>query len=98
MKEQILFGLHTFSFLALPFGSNINTVGKTTKAISKEIAIPALIIHPRLIMGLILETISEEKPAMVVTMAKKVGFALLSMVKRINFRLVMLGYFPKSSL
>ena len=44
-KEDIFFSLGAV------FLSNISTVGKTTKKIINEKLIPALIIHPKLIIG-----------------------------------------------
>ena len=73
-------------------------VGKIINEIRRDRAIPALIIHPKFIIGLIFEIISDENPAMVVTMAKNVGVALVRTVKRTILWLEALGYFAKSSL
>ena len=51
---------------------------------TSDIVIPALIIQPRLMTGYILEKRSEENPAIVVRMAKKVGVALVSIVSKIS--------------
>ena len=72
-----------FCFPGAVFFSNMSTVGKTIKEISSENVIPALIIQPKLIIGLICENSRDEKPAMVVRIAKKVGVAFESMVSNI---------------
>jgi hypothetical protein len=58
-----------------------STVGKTIKEMKKESTIPADIIHPRLITGWIWEKRRDEKPAIVVMIAKNVGVALDSIVR-----------------
>ena len=79
------------------FFSNISTVGKTINEIINENTIPADIIHPKLIIGWICENNNEEKPAMVVMMAKKVGVALESIVSKIVRFKEAFGYLATSS-
>jgi len=62
----------------------MSTEGKTINEIIRDIVIPTLIIQPRLMTGCILEKRSEENPAIVVSMAKKVGVAFVSIVSKIS--------------
>jgi len=73
-----------FFCLGAVFLSNISTVGKTINEMIREKVIPADIIHPRLMMGWICEKRRDEKPAMVVSMAKKVGVDFESIVSKIS--------------
>jgi hypothetical protein len=75
----------------------MSTAGKTINEMTSDIAIPALIIQPRLITGWIWEKRSEVNPAMVVRMAKKVGVAFESMVSKMSLLDEAWGYFVKSS-
>ena len=68
--------------LGTVFLSNTSTVGKTIKEIINDMEIPADIIQPRFIIGCICEKRREEKPAIVVIMAKKVGVDFVSIVKK----------------
>jgi hypothetical protein len=71
--------------------------GNTIYEMMKERTIPALIIHPRLITGRIPEKSSDEKPAIVVIMAKNVGVALESIVSSTTLLFEALGYFERNS-
>jgi hypothetical protein len=62
----------------------MSTVGNTINEMISDSVIPALIIQPRLITGLILEKRSEVKPAMVVMIAKNVGVAFVSIVTKMS--------------
>ena len=72
-----------FCFLGGVFFNSISRVGKTIKEISSDSVIPADIIQPRLIIGWICENSRDEKPVIVVRMAKKVGVAFESIVSKI---------------
>ena len=48
---------------------SINTDGNRRKVITRDTLIPALIIHPKVITGRILQNSSEPKPAIVVSAA-----------------------------
>ena len=76
-KEKVC----AFFFLGGVFLSNISTVGKMIKEMTKESTIPADIIQPKLMMGCMYENRRDENPAIVVKMAKNVGVDLESMVK-----------------
>ena len=63
----------------------------------KESTIPPLIIQPKLITGCIEEKTSDEKPAIVVKIAKTVALVLESMVTRIIRLCEACGYFLSNS-
>ena len=92
-KDKLLF----FLLIAGVFLSSIKSVGKTINEITDESAIPADIIHPRLMMGWICEKSKDEKPAIVVKMAKNVGVALESMVVSMSLYEEAFGYLVSNS-